>query len=478
MRAVTCFALTLAILGFVTQPQADAWPVIWGGTHNDGCFGVTPSPTGGIVAVGYSNYGGDNRWRAAAYSSSGLLIWSREETLPGGEAQDVATDSQGYIYVCGSYQGSHQTDGYTYKYTPDGSSVSWRGGFCDTAGMNDASGVAVGPSGNVVFVGYTSLEGHKDWHVVSCNTNGAPQWWDTTSLGDSSNARDVTIDSWGNVYVCGGYWQSERRKGYVMSYAPSGGVRWQGTLTGGDTISDAFGIAADALGNPIVVGYYRPSGNNVWRVEKDSGTNGEHQWHRTWSHGAGSEARAVATCRNGNIYVIGDYPSDKRRGHIIKYTSAGDSSNVNEEWGIGGNEDPYGIAVFGPVAGHDLYTAGTTDSLGSLDWAVQKRTGGTGAIGEGAATKGGRISLVCTPSMFRDRVLVTYTLSQAAAVNLAVVNSAGRVTTTLADGRRDPGSYSVSLNVTDARTRLSSGIYFCRLRVGEFTATQKMVKFQ
>jgi hypothetical protein len=81
------------------------------------------------------------------------------------------------------------------------------------------------------------------------------------------------------------------------------------------------------------------------------------------------------------------------------------------------------------------------------------------------------------PNPFGRHTAIRYALPQESDVALRVYNSAGRVVTTLVQGRQKAGNYSVSWNVSRVpRAVLPNGTYFCRLDAGEFTATRKMVK--
>lgn len=83
----------------------------------------------------------------------------------------------------------------------------------------------------------------------------------------------------------------------------------------------------------------------------------------------------------------------------------------------------------------------------------------------------------CCPNPFGRRTRISYSLPQESDVALRIYNSAGRVVTTLSNGRQRPGRYEVSWDVSGVPTaRLPCGTYFCRLEAGEFTATRKMVK--
>jgi phosphatidylserine/phosphatidylglycerophosphate/cardiolipin synthase-like enzyme len=75
------------------------------------------------------------------------------------------------------------------------------------------------------------------------------------------------------------------------------------------------------------------------------------------------------------------------------------------------------------------------------------------------------------PNPFNPRTAVSFQLSAVGRVTLRVFDVLGREVAVLVDEQKEPGSYRVMWEAA----RLSSGIYFCRLQVGGFVETRKMV---
>ena len=75
------------------------------------------------------------------------------------------------------------------------------------------------------------------------------------------------------------------------------------------------------------------------------------------------------------------------------------------------------------------------------------------------------------PNPFGGRTVIGYSLPAAGAVALEVYDITGRLIKTLVDGHHEPGLYQVRWDTKNQ----ASGIYFCRLNVGGFTDTKKMV---
>ena len=75
------------------------------------------------------------------------------------------------------------------------------------------------------------------------------------------------------------------------------------------------------------------------------------------------------------------------------------------------------------------------------------------------------------PNPFNPQTVLSYQLPVASQVALQVYDTAGRLVATLADGWRESGFHDVTFNGFG----LPSGIYFYRLKAGEFQATGKMM---
>jgi len=66
---------------------------------------------------------------------------------------------------------------------------------------------------------------------------------------------------------------------------------------------------------------------------------------------------------------------------------------------------------------------------------------------------------------------VNFALSEASHVNIRVYDAAGKAVTTLVDGSRGPGSYTMNWNTSG----VAAGVYFVRMITPEFNATRKVM---
>jgi len=80
------------------------------------------------------------------------------------------------------------------------------------------------------------------------------------------------------------------------------------------------------------------------------------------------------------------------------------------------------------------------------------------------------------PSPFAGRTTIRYDLPSASHVSLEIYDVAGRRVATLLDQTRDAGRHTATWDGTDrAGARVSSGVYFYRLRAADFDRTRRMV---
>jgi hypothetical protein len=75
------------------------------------------------------------------------------------------------------------------------------------------------------------------------------------------------------------------------------------------------------------------------------------------------------------------------------------------------------------------------------------------------------------PNPFNPSTTIRYNILSRSLVTLTVFDLLGREVATLVDGMQDPGEKTVTFD----GSALASGVYFYRLKAGEFVQTRKLV---
>jgi len=132
------------------------------------------------------------------------------------------------------------------------------------------------------------------------------------------------------------------------------------------------------------------------------------------------------------------------------------------------------VALLHPAAGQSYDLRGESSIVINLEDETTdlKVAVGTDAYvdDEESAVIPDEVMLTTYPNPVQKRGTVEYTLPEKSAVTLRVYDVLGREVATLASGRKEAGRHTVRLGTE----RLSSGVYFSRLSVGNQTVTQKI----
>lgn len=80
------------------------------------------------------------------------------------------------------------------------------------------------------------------------------------------------------------------------------------------------------------------------------------------------------------------------------------------------------------------------------------------------------------PNPFNPKTVIRYDLPRTADVKITIYNSLGREVKTLVDEEQSAGAHTVIWDgLNDDGARVVSGVYFFRLRAGDYVKTRKMV---
>ena len=279
-------------------------------------------------------------------------------------ATALATDASENLFVTGLSSTPSRTDLVTIKYSPAGAPL-WTNRFNESAyGNNAPKGLAVDPDGNlVVAAACTSSNGFYDYVTIKYSNSGLPLW--TNLYNGPGNSDDflagMAIGNGGTVFVTGG---SAASNTAYPSYNPvdfdyatvaysNAGVplwtnRYNGTTNGNDYAS---ALAVDTNGNVQVTGYSDDGGGIYDIVTVKYSAGGTALWTNRYP-GIGPEGNlpnAIATDRNGNVFVTGRTASTTYFDYVtLKYSSGGVPLWTNLYAGPGnGVDEAKAVAVDG-----------------------------------------------------------------------------------------------------------------------------------
>jgi uncharacterized delta-60 repeat protein len=314
---------------------------------------------GSIIITGSSYWD----YATVKYDRHGNELWEAIYTGLYGKdnAQDVALDSEGNIYVTGE---SRNAEGYlkfnyvTIKYDADGNEL-WMNSYDGPVGERDyARSVAVDGEGNCYVTGY-SLNEAEDYQIatVKYDSEGNEEWvaiYNDIAGGDDV-PNDITVDGNGHICVTGASVGSGTGPDYItLKYTPGGSRLWAARYdrSGGSWIGDqALAITADEAGNVYVTGVSNDDDTDIDYCTIKYGVGGNVLWTARYNYLGGSDdaANDIAVDSDGNVYVTGESNEDYA---TIKYDFEG-----NELW----------VSRYdGPSSGYDIAESIALDGSGNV----------------------------------------------------------------------------------------------------------------
>lgn len=274
------------------------------------------------------------------------------------------------------------------------STVSFEQAFVYEGPVSDtARGVSADANGNVYVTGnslrQTQSGGYRDdYYTIKFDSAGSQVWSQRHDgqEGDRLEARDIAVNSDGQVYVTGVLEGPRASNGdyYTVKYGPAGSEAWSDIIKNSN-YDIVGGVATDSSGDAYVTGASEKRGNDDYYTVK-YGSNGAETWDQRNNFGRNNAAKDIAV-DSGNIYVTGaseagdlneqyytvKYDSERNVVWRSKYESGGED-DIATGIAIGPSDSVYVTGYSRRNSDYDYYTV-KYDSTGSEVWS-QRYDGG------------------------------------------------------------------------------------------------------
>jgi uncharacterized delta-60 repeat protein len=289
---------------------------------------------------------------------------------------DMTTDAAGNVYVTGSaYTASTGYDIVTIKYNNAGVQ-QWIAVFNGSFnGLDEARALTVDASGNVYVTGYSARSSSNyDYTTIKYNASGTQLWQQYYDAGASlfDDARDIAVDASGNVYVTGSATVSSTNTNIrTVKYDAGGNQQWAANFSSsGNNLDQGVCLVLDASSNVYVAGNAFNTGQDLnYRILKYDAA-GTQIWTTQYNHTLNSYDYPVdmRMDASGNLFVTGysyNGAASDDDIHTIKINSAGTVVNSVIHNGTANAAD-IANAIFIDATGN-VYVAGRSKNSGTAE---------------------------------------------------------------------------------------------------------------
>lgn len=306
-------------------PPEDTWISLSGISHWSNSENLVVDSDKNIFTWGkhtnLHSQGGSYSFWVVKFDSDGIPAWHRGIGGAGNEymvsqAENIATDSSGSVYVIGysdstTGTGTGERRGILIKWNSSGTLQYKKRFTMSGTTQTYATATECDSNDNVWCSGYHYSGSGSIGFLTKLASNGNVSW--TKDFNDMAQIRGIVFDSSDNAYCTGRVGSLNLDDGFIMKVSSSGNIDWStkfGVTTG--TISDfARTIGMDSSGNLYVAGYISNSygGYTPHGFLAKFNSSGTYQWTRhigqTESNSGYETMLENLVVHNDTIYVAG-----------------------------------------------------------------------------------------------------------------------------------------------------------------------------
>jgi hypothetical protein len=466
------------------------------------------------------------------YNNSGATEWIRKYKGPtqyADRASDMVIDGSGNVYVTGmsltNNQNPFQPTAVVIKYSPGGDEL-WTKRFLNSDSIECIGKfVLQADSGNIYLTAECRRVGlSKDITILKISPDGDILWKKYYSTSQYDAITFATIDRLNNLYIsgcCG----SQANTSVKLKYNSNGGLELQIEDTLGATkllVDNEFYInIAGTYTSPItrqdiLVSKYDPAGNNLWisTYHHDSFLNndiyrdftidefgnsyvtgvsakgmelawdivtikynqyGDSVWVQRYDsiHNSTDEPSSIAVDNRGNVYVTGSTNFNLLSNTYITicYDSTGNQKFVlfyNNDLPFHNHE----AKIIKTGTDGNFYVTGISqNSNGENEIATIKYNSVTSIHNLSNEIPESSKLYQNYPNPFNPVTNIQYDLPHDVFVSIKIYDITGREIVTLVNEFKEAGYYITSFD----GARLSSGVYYYKIKAGNYEAVKKMI---